>query len=90
MNAKINLSIGDKHHNLLKNVESSQLTYKELKHSATFGCNEIGILIEAKSIIENVHFLLVGFLFCILLYYINYYLIYNLIYFYIFKSSIMT
>lgn len=44
MNAKINLSIDDKHHNLLRILRA--VNYKELKHSATFGCSEIGILIS--------------------------------------------
>lgn len=68
MNAKINLSIGDKHQNLLRILRA--VNDKELKHSATFGCNEIGILIEAKSIVtENLHFLFVEFIFRHIFYY---------------------
>lgn len=68
MNAKINLSIDDKHHNLLRILRA--VNYKELKLSATFGCNEIGILIEAKSIVaQNLHFLFVEFIFCHIFYY---------------------
>lgn len=65
MNAKINLSIGDKHHNLLRILRA--VNDKELKHSATFGCNEIGILVEAKSITDEVFYFVLYYIILITL-----------------------